>query len=85
MHDGGYMFGGYWGLGAVIHVIVWVLILAAIVGVTLLLARSFGGGGRGDEERGGPSSALDQLNERYARGEIDREEYLQRKKDILER
>jgi putative membrane protein len=33
----------------------------------------------------GGRSALDQLDERYARGEIDREEYLERKKDITER
>ena len=29
------------------------------------------------------NSALDLLNERYARGEIDREEYLERKQEIL--
>ena len=82
MHDGGYMFGHYWGWGAaVIHVAFWLLVLAAIVLVTLFIARSVGGSGKG----GGGSTALDQLDERYAKGEIDREEYLQRKKDITER
>ena len=84
MHDGGYMFGGSWGLGAMIHVILWLLILAAIVVLTLFLARGVGRGGPDKDERSGPS-ALDQLDERYARGEIDREEYLQRKNDILKR
>lgn len=80
MHDG-YMFGGGWGAaGAIIHVIFWLLIVAAIVAVTLLIAR-----GRGGKPGEGGQSALDQLDERYAKGEIDREEYLQRKKDITER
>ena len=77
MHDG-YMFGWGWG-GAIIHAVIWLLLVAAIVLVTLLIARNLGSKG------GGGSSALDQLDERYAKGEIDREEYLQRKKDITER
>ncbi len=84
MHNGGYMFGNYGGAGGVIHVFLWLLILAAIVAVTLFIARSFGRGGPSKGEGSG-SSAIDQLDERYARGEIDREEYLQRKKDIVER
>ena len=79
MHDG-YMFGGWGAAGGFIHVIFWLLILAAIVAVTLLFAR-----GRSGKAGEGGRSALDQLDERYARGEIDREEYLQRKKDITER
>lgn len=35
--------------------------------------------------RGGMSPGLDVLDERYARGEIDREEYLKRRQDILGR
>ena len=39
------------------------------------------GGTRGESARRSP--ALDLLEERYARGEINREEYLQKKGDIL--
>jgi putative membrane protein len=34
---------------------------------------------------GAGGSALDVLHERYVRGEIDRDEYLQKKKDLLDR
>ena len=57
--------------------IVWLAVLVAVVvGVVRLL-----GGLRGDWGRSTPT-ARDILEERYARGEIDREEYLKRKQDI---
>jgi putative membrane protein len=76
------MFGSYWGLSAVTHVVVWLVVVLAIVLTTLFLVRSIGRGADGKDKH---SSALDLLDERYARGEIEREEYLQRRKDILER
>ncbi|MCJ2177847.1 SHOCT domain-containing protein [Novosphingobium album (ex Hu et al. 2023)] len=82
MHDGGYMMGGYWGAGVLIHAVLWLLLTAAGILIALCLVRCIGAG-RGKDD--GRRSALDQLDERYARGEIDREEYLQRKKDIMER
>jgi putative membrane protein len=82
MHDGGYMFGNHWGVGSLIHVVLWLLVLVAIVAVTLFFARSLSRGGSGKNE-GSKSSAIDHLDERYARGEIDREEYLRSKKDII--
>ena len=82
MHDGGYMGGGYWGLGGVVHAIIWLLIIAVVVAATIAASRILGRKGPDGE---GTSSALDQLDELYARGEIEREEYLQRKKDILDR
>ena len=56
--------------------------LALVVLVVVLISRS-------PRHAGGPfwrsSAALDILEQRYARGEIQREEYLQKKKDLLDR
>ena len=56
------------------------------------MAAGAGGYRRGDDvhlgksgKDDGGSSALEQLDDRYAKGEIDREEYLQRKQGIIER
>jgi putative membrane protein len=75
MHD--YFWGGGgWGGWMLVHGAFWLLLLALIVFGAVVLMRGSRSPGQG--------SALDLLNERYARGEIDRDEYLQRKKDILE-
>jgi putative membrane protein len=64
--------GGFMGLG-------WIVILIGIVAVVWLLMRgSLAGGGRYTERR----SAMDVLKERYARGEIGREEFEQKKRDL---
>ncbi|MBI5574939.1 MAG: SHOCT domain-containing protein [Deltaproteobacteria bacterium] len=72
------MMGGGMGFWMVIAAIFW-LILA--VGVVLLavwaLQRFRAGSGQRTEE-----SALDILKKRYARGEISREEYEEKKRDI---
>ena len=63
--------GGFMGLG-------WILILVAVVAVVWLLMRGpFSGG-----TKTGRRSALDILKERYARGEIGREEFEQKKRDL---
>jgi putative membrane protein len=63
--------GGFMGLG-------WIVILIAIVAVVWLLMRGPLAGGARTERR----SALDILEERYARGEIGREEFEQKKRDL---
>ncbi|PIW28762.1 MAG: electron transporter RnfE [Rhodospirillales bacterium CG15_BIG_FIL_POST_REV_8_21_14_020_66_15] len=70
MWSGGWggMFMG-WGMMA--------LFLIAVVVVIILLIKGLTGG-----DRPSASSALDILNERYARGEIDTAEYNERKKTI---
>lgn len=84
MHDGGHMMGLAWGPWGLVHGLFSLLIFAAIVVIAFVLVRQMMSGGQKTEGESRPT-ALDQLDERYARGEIDREEYLQRKKDISER
>ncbi len=75
MMDGygyGMMSGGYWILG----LIFWILV---IIGLVLLIKYLWEGGGakRGEE------SALEILKKKYARGEISKEEFEEKKKDLL--
>jgi putative membrane protein len=75
--------GGYGGYGyGLLHLVVSSIILIAIVAFVVWLVRSF----TGPPMHYVPprrSPGLDALEERYARGEINREEYLQKKQDIL--
>lgn len=68
--------GGWW-MGPVMMILVITLVVLAIIGLWRLLS----GGG---SSRGAPTSdrALDILRERFARGEIDEEEYQARKKAL---
>lgn len=68
----------YWWMP--FHGLLWLLIVAAVtVGVVVLIRYLwYGAGSHGP----GRSAALAHLDERYARGEIDRDEYLQRRRDI---
>jgi len=82
MHGSGYGMSGDWGIWMLLQALIWIGLLVAIALGIIVLVR----GRRTDNSPDQPrSSALDQLDERYARGEIDREEYLQRKQDISER
>lgn len=94
MGYGGWGMGGFGGIGMILF---WVLIVLAIVWLVraLDLGRSFprrddeprhderhpahraGGGDRGGDR------ALAILRERYARGEIDADEFERRKQDLL--
>lgn len=78
MHD--YYWGGAtWGAWMIFHWLFWLALLVLLIwGGFALLRRS-----RPNNNEG--KTALDLLHERYARGEIDREEYMQRRKDIQER
>ena len=68
--------GASWAWFSVMHILWWVLVIAGIVALIRLAMGSGNRGGRHADE----SRALDILRERYARGEIEREEYEERKR-----
>jgi putative membrane protein len=65
-----------WGLGMMAMMLLFwtIVIIGLVIGIRRLL-------GKGREERS--DSALQILRERYARGEINKEEFEARKKDLL--
>ncbi len=77
----GYMGNGYsWGgmaVGMVSMLLFWALLIAAIA----VLARHAWGPDRSPKGRQ-EKTALDILKERYSRGEIEREEFEQKKHDL---
>jgi putative membrane protein len=74
------MSGWGWGLMGGLHGLFW-LVLLALAGVALVaLVRYLWRGGGGTDVTS--SSARRVLDERYAKGEIDRAEYLQRRQDL---
>jgi len=78
MHD----WNTWWGAGGMwfgpLWMIVWLVVLVVIIAA---IVRWFGATG-GERERRARSTR-DILDERYARGEIDRDEYIKRKQDIV--
>ena len=78
-HDWG-MTGG-WSGGA-FSMIIWPLVVVALVVGVIWFMRSPSYSGAGRLRLPRRSSGLDILEERYARGEINREEFLQKKQEI---
>lgn len=71
-----------WGWWMPLHGILALLIIVLVILGVVALVRALGAGGRHRARDGGRSPGLDLLEERYARGEIEREEYLQKKRDL---
>jgi len=85
MWDGpfGGMMGGWGGWAWPFMGIVPLLFLALLIAAVVLLVRGVSGTGGAPPPSERRSPGLEALEERYARGEINRDEYLQKKKDIL--
>lgn len=65
---------GYFGM--ILNLLIWIAIIAAIIyGVKYILSSK-------EDSKGGKSSAIDILKERYAKGEINKEEFENKKKDL---
>lgn len=79
------MMGGYgygYGMGwvwSIVIIVFWILVIVGIIFLVRWIAISTRSGG----QTGGGESALDVLKKRYARGEIDKDEFEERKRDLL--
>ena len=81
-HNGPGMMGG-WGMGwfgPIFMVVFWGLV---ITGLVLFIRWLVQGSGRGAQVGSESLNAIEILKERYARGEIDREEFEQKKQDLM--
>jgi putative membrane protein len=65
------------GLGMIGMALFWILIILATVALVKGMWGSRVSAGHGQEE-----TALDALKKRYARGEVDKEEFEQKKRDL---
>ncbi len=69
---------GWWWLMPIFFIIFWGLVIWGIVA----LVRGMSGSRGSDSGSSRPDSALEVLKKRYARGEIDKKEYEEKKKDL---
>lgn len=75
--DGMYnMMGGYGGFGWTFMILFWILVILGIIYLAKFLAEK-------NEPKEEKRSALDILKERYAKGEINKDEFEAKKKDLL--
>jgi putative membrane protein len=74
----GYMWHGGW-YGMFFGPLMMILFVALIVGVVVLVVRWLGAPGAGRAQGRAEKTPLDILEERFARGEIDKDEFEQRR------
>jgi putative membrane protein len=77
----GMMGDGYGSMGG-FNMVFWLLALVLLAGAAIWFMRSSPSIGLGRPGATASSSGLDLLEQRYARGEVNREEYLQKKGDL---
>ena len=70
--------GGWWWFMPIFMILFWGLVIWGVVALVQGLSRS----GRSDGVSGQQDSALEILKRRYARGEISKEEYEEKKRDL---
>ena len=72
---------GEWGwFGGILMVIFWIAVIIGIIFLIRWLVQSTSSGGHGARSE---ESAMEILKKRYARGEIDKKEFEQKKKDLV--
>ena len=81
----GYGFGHGYGLGHGFGILFWILILVFVVVAAGFILRGFGVGTRSDTSPSKDKSPLEILETRYARGEIEHDEFKRRKRDLQDR
>jgi putative membrane protein len=72
----GYGMGGF---GSIIMLVFWIAVIVGIIFLVRWLVVSMGSSGRSARSE---DSALEILKRRYARGEINKEEFQEKKKDL---
>ena len=76
-------YGMGWGFGGFAMVLFWIVpLVLLLVGIKYLFSSGGFAPGGVSSEPSHSSRALATLEERYARGEIDRDEFLQKRGDI---
>ncbi len=76
MHD--WMPGMGWGVGHLFMIAFWILVILGI-GFLFMALMSRGSEGAASQEK---EPALEMLKKRYARGEINKEEFEEKRKDL---
>lgn len=75
---GGYGMTGGFGFGGIFMILWWILIIIGIVVLVKWLSKA----PAADDRGGSGNKALDILKERYARGEMNEQEFQKRKHDL---
>ena len=71
---------GSFGMGGFLFMVLWWALVAYAI---VWIVRQIGHSGGSRHERAHRPSALDILKERYAKGEIDKKEFEEKKKDLV--